>query len=66
MELVGFSSHSLRRINLDNELADRAAGYIEETLESAGCTGNCPTYPGAPRTEDGYFDCSKCPECIEE
>jgi len=45
-----------------NELADRSPGYIEETLESAGCDGQCPTYPGAPKTEDGYPDCSKCPQ----
>ena len=45
-----------------NFLADRSPGYIEETLESAGCTGQCPTYPGAPKTEDGMPDCSKCPE----
>ena len=49
-----------------NELADRSPGYVEETLESAGCTGGCPTYPGAPMTEDGYPDCSKCPERVKE
>ena len=40
--------------------ADRSPGYVEETLETAGCTGQCPTYPGAPVTEDGYPVCSKC------
>ena len=42
--------------------ADRSSDYVEETLETAGCTGQCPTYPGAPVTEDGYPVCSKCPE----
>jgi len=42
--------------------ADRSPRYVEETLESVGCTGQCPAYPGAPKTEDGYPDCSKCPE----
>ncbi len=44
---------------------DRALGSQEETLESAGCTGQCPNYPGAPKTEDGFADCSKCPENID-
>lgn len=43
-------------------LMDRAEGASEETLESAGCTGQCPMYPGAPKTEDGYPDCTKCPK----
>ena len=42
--------------------ADRSPGAVEETLESAGCTGGCPTYPGAPKTEDGMPDCTKCPQ----
>jgi len=51
---------------LKSQEADRSPGYIEETLESAGCTGGCPMYPGAPRTEDGFPDCSKCPQMNEE
>lgn len=51
---------------LKSQEADRAPGYIGETLESAGCDGQCPMYPGAPKTEDGSPDCSKCPERIEE
>ena len=46
--------------------ADKAPGAVGETLESAGCTGQCPMYPGAPKTADGYPDCSKCPERMEE
>lgn len=41
---------------------ERAPGTPEETLETAGCTGGCPMHPGAPKTEDGSPDCSKCPE----
>ena len=52
--------------NKIRELADRSPGCVEETLETAGCTGQCPIYPGAPKTEDGYPDCSKCPERVEE
>ena len=50
---------------VDRELIDRSPGYTpyEETIESAGCTGQCPMYP---MTEDGYPDCSKCPERVEE
>lgn len=74
MELVGFSNHSIGRIirnvtlalDLKDAEADRAPGYVEETLESAGCTGQCPNYPGAPKTADGFPDCSKCPEWNEE
>ena len=29
--------------------ADKAPGAVGETLESAGCTGQCPMYPGAPK-----------------
>lgn len=47
-------------------LADRSPDYQEETLETAGCTGGCPIYPGAPVTEDGYPDCSKCPQFQNE
>ena len=50
----------LKGILIDS-LIDRVDGTPEETLESAGCTGGCPTYPGAPKTEDGYPDCTKCP-----
>lgn len=46
------------------ELADRSPDYQEETIELAGCTGQCPRYPGAPLTKDGFADCSKCPENI--
>ena len=44
---------------------DVSPDYQEETLETAGCTGGCPTYPGAPKTEDGYPDCSKCSQFQE-
>ena len=47
---------------VQSELADRSPGYQEETLETAGCTGQCPNYPWANYTEDGYPDCSECPE----
>lgn len=47
-------------------LIERHPGTPEETLESAGCTGGCPMYPGAPKTEDGCPDCTKCPEFTEE
>lgn len=50
---------------IDNMLADKAPGYVPETLESAGCTGQCPMYPGAPKTEDGFPDCPKCPQRVE-
>lgn len=74
MELVGFSNHYLLtrrngsggRMDLKNAEADRAPGYVEETLESAGCTGGCPTYPGAPMSDDGMPDCSKCPQFTKE
>lgn len=46
-------------------LIERSSGTPPETLESAGCTGQCPTYPGAPKTEDGFPDCSKCPQMLE-
>lgn len=49
-----------------SQRADRSPGCPEETLESAGCTGGCPTYPGAPKTKDGYPDCSKCPQMMED
>jgi len=49
-------------MDLKDVEADRSPGYVEETLESAGCTGGCPTYSGAPKTEDGFPDCSKCPQ----
>ena len=55
------SDHSLK----DWEL-ERAPGAPEETLESAGCTGGCPTYPGAPVDEMGLPDCSKCPQFTEK
>jgi len=37
-------------------------GTPPETLESAGCDGNCPMYPGAPKDKMGLPDCSKCPQ----
>lgn len=49
-------------IDLNNTSADFSFGPPKETLETAGCTGGCPTYPGAPKTETGYPDCSKCPQ----
>lgn len=48
----------------DAGLIERHPGTPEETLETAGCTGQCPTYPGAPKTKSGYPDCSKCPESV--
>lgn len=58
-------SHYLKSLPVENSLADRTEGYVEETLETAGCTGGCPIHPGAPKTEDGYPDCTKCPEFID-
>lgn len=49
-----------------NALVDRAPGTPEETLETAGCTGGCPTHPGAPVDEMGLPDCSKCPQMNED
>ncbi|MHA1302524.1 MAG: hypothetical protein ACTSPI_02335 [Candidatus Heimdallarchaeaceae archaeon] len=33
---------------------DRSPDYIEETLESAGCTGGCELF------KDGLPNCEKC------
>ena len=49
-----------------DSLKEEVVGTPRETLESAGCTGGCPTYPGAPKTEGGFSDCSKCPSQIED
>lgn len=48
------------------DIADRDDSYQEETLETAGCTGGCLMHPGAFKTEDGYPDCTKCPQFQKE
>jgi len=44
---------------LENARADRSPGYVEETLESAGCTGQCESF------KDGLPDCERCSQWAE-